>query len=130
MEPEQAIHSDRHRASIFRRLSFPLVVGVAVAALLYRDPVLFFLALGLGLFAWVTTPTRYDIFRDRLVVNYGRPRRTVVSFADIMNAEVLKLAFGERLVVRRKSGRALLLSPGDLHSFQAELEKALGGFAI
>lgn len=98
----------------------------AIAGILYGNLLIFLVGLGLALFVWLTTPRRYDLFRDRLVVSYGKPRRSVVSLSEIENTDVVSLPVGgTRLIVRRKRGRPLVLSPEDPHGFQEELEKAL-----
>ena len=103
------------------------MMGVgAIAGILYGNLLIFLVGLGLALFVWLTTPRRYDLFRDRLVVSYGKPRRSVVSLSEIENTDVVSLPVGgTRLIVRRKRGRPLVLSPEDPHGFQEELEKAL-----
>ncbi len=127
MELERPIHSTRYRGSFFGRATLPLMGVVAIAGILYGNLLIFLVGLGLALFVWLTTPRRYDLFRDRLMVSYGKPRRSVVSLSDIENADVVSLPVGgTRLIVRRKRGRPLVLSPEDPQGLQEELEKALG----
>jgi hypothetical protein len=126
MELDQPVHSDKHRISILQWINSLLAIGIIVVGAILQDFIMPLLGLALGLIAWFTTVRGYDIYHDRLVVKYGKPRRTVVPLSTVSDAEVLSVPVGgERLFLRRQSGRSLVLSPRDVRTFLAELENAL-----
>ena len=88
----QPIHWDNHRVPMNLTLIFAL--GIAVIGLFTGAPVLFFAGMGVAAYTWFTRPRRYLIYPAALVIEYGRPRVKVISFAEISHLELLSLAIG------------------------------------
>ena len=125
MEQNPPLHSDRHRSSFNLTLVFSVVV--ALIGLLSANELLVIVGLAFGAFAWLTTPSQYMIFADRLVIAYGRPRVRNVFFGQIDHVDE-KIVFGGRLMVRLRSGRPLLIQPRDVEEFRARIEGALDSY--
>jgi len=70
----------------------------------------------------------YMVFNDRLVIAYGKPRVRNVLFQQIDEVQILTLVIGNRLLVRLKSGRRLLLQPRDIEQFQGRFQSALDSY--
>lgn len=127
---EQPIHWDQHRNSFNLTLIISLVFAVIglVQAFGGGSPFLLVVGLALAAYSWLTQPQQYLIFRDALLINYGRPRKKVIPFAEIANLETLALPIGERLRVRLVNGRREMLSAKDSETFRARLDEALNKF--
>jgi hypothetical protein len=122
---EQPIHWDNHRTNL--NLTFIFALIVAVIGIL-GQPVLFVLGIGVAIYSWLTNPKQYLIYRDALVIYYGRPRRKSYPFQEISHLETLSLPMGERLRVRMVNGRRLLLLTKDPDTFRTKLDEALDAF--
>ena len=122
---EQPIHWDNHRTNL--NLTFIFALIVAVIGIL-GQPVLFVLGIGVAIYTWLTTPKQYLIYRDALVIIYGRPRIKSYPFQEISHLETLSLPMGERLRVRMVNGRRLLLLTKDPDTFRTKLDEALDAF--
>ena len=122
---EQPIHWDNHRTNL--NLTFIFALIVAVIGIL-GQPVLFVLGIGVAIYSWLTNPKQYLIYRDALVIYYGRPRRKSYPFQEIAHLETLSLPMGERLRVRMVNGRRLLLLTKDPDTFRTKLDEALDAF--
>ena len=122
---EQPIHWDNHRTNL--NLTFIFALVVAVIGIL-GQPVLFVLGIGVAIYSWLTNPKQYLIYRDALVIIYGKPRIKSYPFQDISHLETLSLPMGERLRVRMVNGRRLLLLTKDTDTFRAKLDEALDAF--
>ena len=88
-----------------------VVVGLAVAA-----------------FSWLTTPSQYAVFNDRLIIYYGKPRVRHVLFQRIEHLELLSLPIGSRLRVRLEGGRFLFIQPRDAEEFESKFQVALDSY--
>ena len=122
---EQPIHWDDHRTKL--NLTFIFALIVAVIGIL-GQPVLFVMGIGVAIYSWLTNPKQYLIYRDALVIIYGRPRIKSYPFQEISHLETLSLPMGERLRVRMVNGRRLLLLTKDTDTFRAKLDEALDAF--
>ena len=123
---QEPLHWDSHRTNLNLTLIFSLVVAVIG---LYPSPnYLFVIGIGVAIYSWLTTPRRYRIYRDALVINYGSPRVKAYPFQEIANVERLTLPIGDRLRVRMANGRRLMVLAKDSETFQAKLEDALDTF--
>ncbi len=122
---EQPIHWDNHRTNL--NLTFIFALIVAVIGIL-GQPVLFVLGIGVAIYSWLTNPKQYLIYRDALVIIYGRPRIKSYPFQEISHLETLSLPMGERLRVRMVNGRRLLLLTKDTDTFRTRLDEALDAF--
>ena len=122
---EQPIHWDNHRTNL--NLTFIFALIVAVIGIL-GQPVLFVLGIGVAIYSWLTNPKQYLIYRDALVIIYGRPRIKSYPFQEISHLETLSLPMGERLRVRMVNGRRFLLLAKDTDTFRTKLDEALDAF--
>jgi len=122
---EQPLHWDNHRTNL--NLTFIFALIVAVIGIL-GQPVLFVLGIGVAIYSWLTNPKQYLIYRDALVIIYGRPRIKSYPFQEISHLETLSLPIGERLRVRMVNGRRIMLLPKDSDTFRAKLDEALDAF--
>jgi len=122
---EQPIHWDNHRTNL--NLTFIFALIVAVIGIL-GQPVLFVMGIGVAIYSWLTNPKQYLIYRDALVIVYGRPRVKSYPFQEISHLETLSLPMGERLRVRMVNGRRLLLLTKDTDTFRTKLDEALDAF--
>ena len=122
---EQPLHWDNHRTNL--NLTFIFALIVAVIGIL-GQPVLFVLGIGVAIYSWLTNPKQYLIYRDALVIIYGRPRIKSYPFQEISHLETLSLPIGERLRVRMVNGRRIMLLTKDSDTFRAKLDEALDAF--
>ena len=76
---------------------------------------------------WLTNPRQYLVYRDALVIVYGRPRVGVISFTEIDHLDVVSL-IGDRLRVVTVRGRRMLLQMRDIQTFHDQLQEALTKF--
>ena len=121
----QPLHWDNHRTNL--NLTFIFALIVAVIGIL-GQPVLFVLGIGVAIYSWLTNPKQYLIYRDALVIIYGRPRIKSYPFQEISHLETLSLPIGERLRVRMVNGRRIMLLTKDSDTFRAKLDEALDAF--
>ena len=68
---QEPLHWDSHRTNLNLTLIFSLVVAVIG---IMGQPLLFVIGVGVAIYSWLTTPKQYLIYRDALVIVYGRPR--------------------------------------------------------
>lgn len=122
-QPEvQPIYWDNHRVSVNLTMIFAL--AVALLGLISGSPLLF-AGLGVAGYTWLTSPRRYLIFENALVIEYGRPRVKVVDFSNISHVEMLSLGIGERLRVVLINGRRIMVMSKNLETFRERLDEAL-----
>ena len=122
MESMKELYSDRPGASILNMINPVIAVVLLVLGILGSDPLPVFLALGMGIFIWFTRHVRYQIFSDRLVIQYGKPRLKAVLLSDI--AEVHSVLGGKGLFIKSNRAGGLLIRPRDPETFQMRLEDA------
>ena len=122
---QEPLHWDSHRTNLNLTLIFSLVVAVIG---IMGQPLLFVIGVGVAIYSWLTTPKQYLIYRDALVIVYGRPRVKAYPFQEIANLELLTLPIGDRLRVRMANGRRLMLLTKDTETFRAQLDEALAAF--
>ena len=125
-EQENPIYWDQNATRWNLTLIFSL--AVAVLGIIMTEPLLIILGLGMSGYSWLTTPRRFLLYRDSVVVVYGMPRTRVVSFAEVANVELLALPLGERLRIRMLSGRPLMLMMRDPGAFRGHLDDALARY--
>ena len=119
----EPLHAARHGSSF--NLTLVLALGVTVVgAFVMGDPLVVIIGLAFAAFSWFTTPSQYMIFNDRLVIAYGKPRMRHLFFNEMGHVDLLKVGFGDRLLVRLRTGRRFLLQPRDAEEFQGKLEQA------
>ena len=122
---EEPLHWDNHRTNL--NLTFIFALVVAVIGIL-GQPVLFVIGIGVAIYSWLTNPKQYLIYRDALVIIYGRPRIKSYPFQEISHVELLTLPIGDRLRVRMANGRRLMLLTKDTETFRVKLDEALDAF--
>ena len=123
---EQPLHWDQHRTKLNLTIGFALVV--VLIAVFSFNPFLFLIGVGVAVYSWLTNAKQYLIFRDSLVIVYGRPRVKSFPFQEISHLETLALPMGERLRVRFVNGRRIMLMTKDSETFRAKLDEALEAF--
>ncbi len=96
--PEPPIHWDRHKTNFNITLIFALVI--AVFGVFTGTPLMMIAGLGIAAYTWLTTARQYYIYRDALVIAYGRPRVKIIPFARVSHIELLTLPMGDRLRVQ------------------------------
>ena len=127
MQIPQPLYRDRHVSSINITLIMGIafvVMGVIVQAGLFVPGDFVVIGIAAASYAWLTTPQAYAIYPEGLMVIYGRPRRRPVPFQDIDDIEVPQFNFGNRLWIRLKSGRRVIIQPKALGEFQDKLKEA------
>ena len=127
MSEYQPLYADRHKASF----NFTLFMALAVATLgLFGNPALVVLGLGFAAYSWLTTPSNYMLFRDRLMIAYGRPRYKTILFGEIDgDIELVQLAIASpRLKVAYGRGHRTWLVPRDAEAFGQQFREALVRF--
>ena len=122
---EPPLHWDDHRTKL--NLTFIFALIVAVIGIL-GQPVLFVIGVGVAIYSWLTNPKQYLIYRDALVIIYGRPRIKSYPFQEIAHLELLTLPIGDRLRIRMANGRRLMLLTKDSETFMKKLDEALDAF--
>ena len=123
---EQA-YVDRHHASFNFTLILALIL--AVGGFVRGDQFLFIVGVAFAAYAWLSTPSRYMLFGDRLVIAYGKPRLRTIPFVDIENVELLRLSrINPRLRVSYQRGRRTWLVPKDAEAFNERFQEALSRF--
>ena len=127
MQQYEPIHFDRHGASF--NLNLVLALGVAGIGFALSEWVIV-IGLGFAAFAWLTTPSMYTIYVDRLLISYGRPRVRHVLFREIRDIQPVALPFGSRLLIRLRSGRRFLIQPSDVEEFSSKFLGALESFNL
>ena len=106
-----------------------IIFGLIVAVIgILGQPVLFVMGVGVAIYSWLTSPKQYLIYRDALVIVYGRPRVKAYPFQEISHLESLSLPIGERLRVRLVNGRRIMLMTKDSETFRVKLDEALEAF--
>ncbi len=126
-EQYQPIHADRHGSSFNLTLVIALVV-LAMGIVIAQDPLMVAVGLAVAAFSWLTTPGQYMLYPDRLIIAYGKPRIRHVLFRDIAEVQMLKFAFGSRLLVRLHKGSRLLIQPRDAEEFESRFQGALESY--
>jgi len=122
---EEPLHWDNHRTKL--NLTFIFALVVTVIGILGQPP-LFVIGAGVAIYSWLTTPKQYLIYRDSLVIIYGRPRIKLYPFQDMAHLELLTLPIGDRLRVRMVNGSRIMLLTKDSDTFRAKLDEALEAF--
>ena len=122
---EEPLHWDNHRTNL--NLTFIFALVVAVIGVL-GQPVLFVIGIGVAIYSWLTNPKQYLIYRDSLVIIYGRPRVKSYPFQEMAHLELLTLPIGARMRLRMANGRRLMLLTKDTETFRAKLDEALAAF--
>ena len=123
MQRYEPLHADRHRSSF--NLSLILALAVAVVGFLTTEPLLILIGMAFGAYFWLTTPSQYMIFNDRLVIAYGKPRLRHIFFQQVDGLELLKLPIGSRLMIRLNTGRRFFIQPRAEDEFLDKFQQAL-----
>ena len=126
MQQEQSVpeplYWDNHRVSVNLTMIFALAVAVLG---LFSGGMLFFAGVGVAAYTWFTSPRRYLIYENVLVIQYGRPRVKVIDFANISHLEMLSLGIGDRMRVVLVSGKRTMVMSKNLETFRERLGEAL-----
>jgi hypothetical protein len=123
---EQPLHWDEHRTKFNLTIVFALIV--AVIGVVGANYFIFIMGIGVVIYSWLTNAKQYLIYRDALVIIYGRPRIKSYPFQEISHLETLALPMGERLRVRMINGSRVTLMTKDSETFRIKLDQALDAF--
>jgi len=134
--PNAPLHGDRPRGLVNFTLFFALAVAFYGLVTLLAAPErgrngvsLVVLGLAVAAFNWLTTPRRYLVYQDALVIAYGQPRVRVIPFGQISgDPEMLRLIIGDRIQVRLLNGKRVIFQTRDLPAFHDRLIDALSRF--
>jgi len=124
--PDPPIHWDRHRSKLNITLVFALII--AFFGLISTTPFVFIAGVAVAIYSWLTTARQYYIYRDALVIAYGRPRVKIIPFARVSHIELLTLPMGDRLRVQLVNSGPVLLAAQDSETFRERLDTALEEF--
>ena len=123
MQYSQPIHTDRQRNSGFDILRLGIIVVLIVMGILTPGIYPYLFALGLFLFHWITRHRLYEIFPDRLVVHFGRPRKKTIPLNEIAEVRLMNLPFGgQGIFIKRNRGIGMLIRPTEPETFVAHLD--------
>ena len=128
MQRPEPLYRDRHVSAINITLIMGIafvVMGVIVQAGLFVPGDFVVIGIAAAAYAWLTTPQAYSLYEDRLVVFYGRPRLRHVLFNEIDEIEVPQFNFGNRLWIRLRTGRRVIIQPKALGDFQDKFKAAV-----
>ena len=126
-QPEiKPIHSDGPKTKFNVTLIFALVI--AIIGLLTSALFLVILGMAGAGFNWFTSPRRFLIYENALVIIYGQPRVKVILFPEISYLETLVTPMGQRLRVRLVNGRRIMVGVRDIEEFRVRLDEALEKF--
>ena len=138
MNLDQPIFSERHRSSLLTRtlsiigwviMALAIFVGGSNADAWWPDS-LILLALGAVLVAshWFLAPRHYDIYDERLVITYGRPRKRTIPFDEISELQVVSHPLGTEIRIKRTRRWSLTIQPWQPKQYHARLEAAFNRF--
>ena len=129
-QADQPIHWDRHKGSLNITLVLALIIAVfgLITALQGGPPLLLIAGAAVAAYSWLTSPQQYYIYRDALIIVYGRPRTKAIPFASVSHIELLSLPMGDRLRVQLIGGRPVILAARDSDIFRERLDTALEEF--
>ena len=118
---------DRHHASL--NLTLILALVLAFGGFIRGDQFLFIVGVAFAAYAWLSSPNKYMLFEDRLVIAYGKPRLRTIPFDVIENVELLRLSrINPRLRISHQGGRRTWLVPKDAEAFNERFQEALKRF--
>lgn len=107
-------------------VNLTMIFALAVAVFgLFSGGFLFFAGMGVAAYTWLTSPRRYLIYENVLVIQYGRPRVKVIDFSNISHLEMLSLGIGDRLRVVLTNGKRAMVMSKNLDTFRERLDEAL-----
>ena len=131
MQRPEPLYRDRHISSINITLILGIafvVMGLVVQAGLFVPGDFVVIGIAAAAYSWLTTPLSYSLYDDRLVVFYGRPRIRHVLFQEIDDIEVPQFNFGNRMWIRLKTGRRVIIQPRALSDFQDKFKTAVQSY--
>ena len=126
MQKETPILKTGHRSSMAQIISLPLAALVVFFGIMTGGIPLIVLGLLILVITWVMTPTHYELYRDRVVVNYGGVRKSVIPLEDVEDLGIVRLPTGERLYLKRKSRRGTMINPKDREEFIKAVRDIIG----
>ena len=117
-------------------VNLTIIFGLVVAGLgvYMREWPTIAMAVGVIAITWFTSPRKYSVYKNALVVGYGQPRVKVVYFNQVDEVELLSLPLGDRIRVRllkkdkTRGGRTEILQMRDPAKFRDRLQAALEDF--
>ena len=117
------VHSDTPRFSIWDPTLVVVAGMMLFLGLTGGGPLPVVAGLGVGFYLWYTKHTRYDLFQDVLVIRYQAPRTRVIPLSDVPSARFARMLLGgQALLIQRRRGGALAITPKDPEGFLSHLE--------
>ncbi len=121
------LHTDKRRFSIFDPLLLVVAGMLLVQGLASGNPLPIMTAVGVGAFILFTRHSGYDLFQDVLLIRFRAPRKIVVQLSEIQDVRLMSLPFASRaLVIHRRNGKHLVITPKDAEGFLSLLQDSLG----
>ena len=128
MLSDKEIYSDKPSTSLIQLINPIIVAGLFILGIYSGDPMPVIIAIGMAIFIWFTRHTRYNIYKNALVIYYGTPRHRAVPISDI--EQVITVLGGKGLFIKKKGSGGLLIRPQDIETFKSRLAEVLGNNKI
>ena len=124
MEQEQPLYSAQHSRSFFQRINVAIAAAVVVLGI-FGNFYLVLMGVGIGGLYWFTTAQKYQVYPDRLVIHYGRPRILEIPFETIRDANIVKVPLSAGVFIRRVGRPGVIIRPRGMDEFVDRLWEAI-----
>ncbi|MQF64558.1 hypothetical protein FIM04_00325 [SAR202 cluster bacterium AC-409-J13_OGT_754m] len=128
------LHVEAHRTSLLTRLigwiGWGIILISMVSAVINpRDiiSVLGFLGAGILLAAsqWFLAPRWYELYNDRIIVTYGKPRERIVLFDEISAVQIHRSPVSLEIKIKIANNRIVSLTPLNPAEFEQKIMQAV-----
>jgi hypothetical protein len=136
MERSEPLHSESHRTSILTPtialIGWALIIMGFWVGLKDGDWSSFGFLIPVGALLasshWFLAPRRYNIYENRVVITYGRPRVRAFPFDEVSSVEVKTHSLGAEVRVQLKKGGYVGFAPQSTRPFHEALEDAFNHY--
>ena len=138
MDSLTPLHMEAHRTSLLTRLigwiGWGIILISIVSAIVNpRDIISVVSFLGAGILLagaqWFLTPRWYEIYNDRLMITYGKPRERTVFFYEISDVQTHSSPVSFEIRIKITNGRMVSLTPLNASEFEQKIMQAVSHFA-
>jgi hypothetical protein len=128
------LHMEAHRTSLLTRLIGWIGWGVILISIVSAivNPkdfvsVLGFLGAGTLLAGgqWFLAPRWYELYNDRIIVTYGRPRERIVFFHEISTVQIHRSPVSLEIRIQLANNRMVSLTPLNPAEFEQKIMQAV-----